>query len=107
MKNPDIYTIIERKANKKKLSYEELQFFITKLCSGELPDYQTAALIMAIYINSMETDELSNFTKIMAESGAQIDLSEIKGVKVDKHSTGGIGDKNYSDNRSDDRCLWR
>ncbi len=93
MKNLDIYDIIEKKANKKKLSYEELQFFITKLCSGELPDYQTAALVMAIYINSMEIDELSGFTKIMAESGEQIDLSEIQGIKVDKHSTGGIGDK--------------
>ena len=93
MKNLDIYDIIEKKANKKKLSYEELQFFITKLCSGELPDYQTAALVMAIYINSMEIDELSSFTKIMAESGEQIDLSEIQGIKVDKHSTGGIDRK--------------
>lgn len=93
MKNLSIYNIIEKKANNHKLTYEEMEFFIQALCSGELPDYQTAALVMAIYINSMETDELSDFTKLMAVSGEQLDLSGIKGVKVDKHSTGGIGDK--------------
>lgn len=88
-----IIDVIETKAAGEKLSCEQLQFFIDALCDGTLPDYQTAALLMAIYIRGMCDEEAAELTRIMAASGDKMDLTAIAGVKVDKHSTGGIGDK--------------
>ena len=85
--------LIEKKANKQALTREELQFFIDGFCAGEIPDYQVSALLMAIYLNDMTHQETADLTDIMAHSGNLIDLSAIDGIKVDKHSTGGIGDK--------------
>lgn len=88
-----MYDILEKKADGGTLEKEEMDFFVRKLCAGELPDYQTAALIMAIYVRGMSDKEAAQLTDVMAKSGDQVDLSGIQGVKVDKHSTGGIGDK--------------
>ncbi len=88
-----IYDIIEKKICRKQLSREELQFFVEELCSGSLPDYQASALIMAMFLNGMSAQETAELTSAMAASGETIDLSGIEGIKVDKHSTGGIGDK--------------
>ena len=88
-----MYDIIEKKAKKQELSRDELLFFVNELCAGRLPDYQASALIMAIFLNGMSDRETADLTDVMARSGDIIDLSEIHGIKVDKHSTGGIGDK--------------
>ena len=88
-----MYDIIERKRDGKELSYEELEFLITGYCSGKIPDYQVSALLMAIFFRGMNSKETADLTMLMAESGDKIDLSSIKGIKVDKHSTGGVGDK--------------
>ena len=85
--------IIEKKKNGEELSEEEIVYFINKYTGDEIPDYQAAALIMAICINGMTSDEILALTKAMAESGDIIDLSDIADIIVDKHSTGGIGDK--------------
>ncbi|MEB6201354.1 pyrimidine-nucleoside phosphorylase [Mammaliicoccus fleurettii] len=84
--------IIAKKRDGKKLSKEEIKFFIKGYTSGEIPDYQASSLAMAIYFQDMTDDERANLTMEMVESGDQIDLSEIEGIKVDKHSTGGVGD---------------
>ncbi|NJD04247.1 MAG: pyrimidine-nucleoside phosphorylase [Ruminiclostridium sp.] len=88
-----MYDVIERKRDGKDLSYEELEYFITGYCKGEIPDYQASALLMAIYLRGMNQRETADLTVIMANSGDRIDLSDIEGIKVDKHSTGGVGDK--------------
>lgn len=88
-----MYEVIEKKRDGKELSYAELKYFITGYCKGEIPDYQAAALLMAIYIRGMNQRETADLTMLMADSGDRIDLSAIEGVKVDKHSTGGVGDK--------------
>ncbi|MCI8524702.1 MAG: thymidine phosphorylase [Oscillospiraceae bacterium] len=85
--------IIEKKAARGELNEEEIQFFLGALCAGSIPDYQTSALLMAIFLNGMTERELARWTLGMARSGDLVDLSAIGGVKVDKHSTGGIGDK--------------
>lgn len=89
----DILSIIEKKKNKVELSDEEIQFFINGVCDDSIPDYQSAALLMAIRLNGMNKRETVTLTKCMLKSGAQLDLSMIPGVKCDKHSTGGVGDK--------------
>ncbi len=89
----NILDIIEKKKNRKELSNEEIDFFIKKYTSDEIPDYQAAALIMAICINGMTQDEIVSLTNSMASSGEILDLSEISNNIVDKHSTGGVGDK--------------
>ena len=88
----NIKEIIAKKRDKQKLSKEEIEFFITNCTNGEIADYQAAALIMAIYLNGMDEEEITNLTLAMANSGDILDLSEL-GCVVDKHSTGGVGDK--------------
>jgi pyrimidine-nucleoside phosphorylase len=87
------FDIIEKKRDGYELSYEEIKFFINEYCQGIIPDYQAAALLMAIFIKGMNNRETADLTSIMTYSGDVIDLSEIPGIKVDKHSTGGVGDK--------------
>ena len=88
-----IYDIIEKKRDGNELSKQEIEYFIKGVCDGSIADYQTSALLMAIYINGMNSSEIANMTMAMVNTGKTIDLSEIEGIKVDKHSTGGVGDK--------------
>ena len=89
----NILEIIEKKRDKKELTAKEIDFFIKEYTKDNIADYQASALIMAIYLNGMTDEELTNFTMAMANSGDILDLSEIDGIIVDKHSTGGVGDK--------------
>lgn len=89
----NILEIIAKKRDNKELNKEEIQYFINGYVSEEITDYQAAALIMAIYINGMTKTEITNLTLAMANSGEILDLSEISKNVVDKHSTGGVGDK--------------
>lgn len=84
--------IIENKRDGKKLSTEEIQFFIEGYTNGSIPDYQVSALMMSIFFQGMTEQERADLTMAMVESGDKIDLSKIEGIKVDKHSTGGVGD---------------
>ncbi|TCJ05573.1 pyrimidine-nucleoside phosphorylase [Cytobacillus praedii] len=84
--------IIENKRDAKELSTEEIQFFIKGYTDGSIPDYQVSSLMMAIFFQGMTEKERADLTMAMVESGDKIDLSKIEGIKVDKHSTGGVGD---------------
>jgi pyrimidine-nucleoside phosphorylase len=75
------------------LTKDEINFIINGYVNNEIPEYQVSALLMAIYFNPLTEDEIQNLTIAMLRSGEEIDLSKIKGVTVDKHSTGGVGDK--------------
>lgn len=85
--------IIEKKRDGQSLTADELSFFIRGYVAGTIPDYQAAAFAMAIYFNGMSDEETANLTRVMMESGDVIDTSAIPGPKIDKHSTGGVGDK--------------
>ncbi len=89
----NILEIIQKKRDKNVLTRSEIAFFMKGYTKGDITDYQAAALIMAIYLNGMTDEEQFHFTMEMAESGDLLDLSTIGGTIVDKHSTGGVGDK--------------
>ena len=89
----NILEIIKHKRDKKELTKQEIDFFINKYTNGEITDYQAGALIMAIYINGMTNQETTNLALAMANSGEVLDLSKLNKIIVDKHSSGGVGDK--------------
>lgn len=84
--------IIEKKRDGQALTNEEIEFFINAYTSGDIPDYQASSLAMAIFFQDMNGQERAALTMAMVNSGDVIDLSAINGIKVDKHSTGGVGD---------------
>jgi len=88
-----VYDLIKKKRDGMELSTAELTFLITKYLSNEIPDYQMSPFLMAVYFNGMTDNETMTLTGLMLSSGSRIDLSDISASKVDKHSTGGVGDK--------------
>lgn len=89
----NIINLIAKKQSGKDLSEDEIIYLINSYTSGEIPDYQMAAFLMSVYFQEMSQEELYNFTNAMLNSGEKIDTSTIPGIKIDKHSTGGVGDK--------------
>lgn len=89
----NILDIISNKRDKKELTKEEIEYFVKGYTSGEIADYQAASLIMAIYLNGMTKQETTNLSFAMAHSGEILNLSSLGKIIVDKHSTGGVGDK--------------
>ncbi len=89
----NMYDLINVKKHAKEHTKEEISFIVNGYTKGEIPDYQMSAWLMAVYFNGMTKDETTNLTLAMADSGDRLDLSAIDGIKVDKHSTGGVGDK--------------
>jgi len=89
----NILDIIAKKRDGKRLEKEEIEYFIQGYTNEEITDYQAAALVMAIYINGMDYEETKDLTIAMAHSGEILDLSDISENMIDKHSSGGVGDK--------------
>lgn len=88
-----MYDLILKKRNGEELTKEEIDFIISGYVQGEIPDYQISTFLMAVYFRGMTKQEISNLTLSFVHSGDVVDLSSIEGIKVDKHSTGGVGDK--------------
>ncbi len=88
-----MYDLINKKKNKERLTAQEIDFIVKGYTDGSIPDYQMSAFLMAVCLNGMDHQETADLTTAMAHSGDILDLSAIHGVKVDKHSTGGVGDK--------------
>lgn len=88
-----MYDLIMKKRNGEALTSEEVQYMITGYVEGNIPDYQMSAFLMAVYFKGMSQEETLSMTQAVAHSGDMVDLSEIEGFKIDKHSTGGVGDK--------------
>ena len=88
-----MYDIIEKKRDGGILTKEEIEYFVNGYTNGDIPDYQVSALLMAIYFQKLNKEETLNLTLAMEHSGDALDLSAVSGIKADKHSTGGIGDK--------------
>ncbi len=85
--------LIQRKRDGEELAPEEIRFLVDGYTTGDIPDYQMSAFLMAVFFSGMTDRELSRFTECMLRSGDTVDLSSVPGIKVDKHSTGGVGDK--------------
>src|SRR6266702_4769319 len=85
--------LIQRKRNGEELAPEEIEFLVVGYTEGDIPDYQMSSFLMAVFLSGMSDREVSRLTECMLRSGDTVDLSAVPGVKVDKHSTGGVGDK--------------
>src|SRR5262247_1404911 len=85
--------LIQRKRDGEELAPEEIEFLVEGYTNGDIPDYQMSAFLMAVFFQGMSDREVSRLTECMLQSGETVDLSDIPGLKVDKHSTGGVGDK--------------